>query len=444
MIISEHVLRANWHKTKSNTITIPQGSIITPSARDFLRSQAIQVQYEGETVLKAEPEKTPTAAGRMLSTNQGNAASRASAGEASHPKPEHMTHLRGKQLILKTHPVIAWRGQLDRFGCDLVETQTLLVKAGETKFAAQLEEVALRAQQLMVAEVRELPIEFGTLFGWTADEIRDMSHHPDKYFGIPHTPMSYQDGWIVARLNSLRSKIREVELYANRAFTADDGSCSRPDIILLLNRLSSLFYVLLCKRRSEQREKRSLPIGISNRHLHLSQNHLELLFGAGYSLKKRKELSQPGQFAAEETVTLAGPKGNIENVRVLGPVRPETQVEVSVTDCFHLGIEPELRDSGQIAGTSGVELIGLAGTVRLDHGAIVAARHIHLHSDQAKKWNLRDGQRVTVRVESQRPALFQNVLVRVSKEFKGELHLDTDEANAALVKPDTECIIVEV
>ncbi|HWR44121.1 hypothetical protein, partial [Sporomusa sp.] len=242
MIISEHVLRANWHKTKSTTITIPQGSIITPSARDFLRSQGIQVQYEGETVLKAEQENAP-AAGVTLLTNQGNAASRASAGGTPSPKPEHMTHLRGKELILKTHPVIAWRGQLDQFGCDLVETQTMLVKAGETKFAAQLEEVALRAQQLMVAEVREQPIEFGTLFGWKADEIREMSHHPDKYFGIPHTPMSYQDGWVVARLNSLRSKIREVELYANRAFTAEDGTCSRPDIILQLNRLSSLFYI---------------------------------------------------------------------------------------------------------------------------------------------------------------------------------------------------------
>jgi propanediol utilization protein/ethanolamine utilization cobalamin adenosyltransferase len=443
VIISEHILRANWHKTKSSTITIPQGSIITPSARDFLRSQGIQVQYEEEIVLRAEQEKASSIE-ELLPTNQGDAASRASAGRGLSLKPEHMTHLRGKELILKTHPVIAWRGQLDRFDCELVETQTLLVKAGETKLAAQLEEVVLLAQQLMAAEVKEQHIEFGTLFGWTEAEIRDMSHHPDKYFGIPHTTMSYKDGWIVARLNSLRSKIREVELHANRAFTAEDGTCSRPDIILLLNRLSSLFYVLLCKRRSEQQETKSLKIGISNRHLHLSQQHLELLFGVGYSLKKRKELSQPGQFAAEETVTLAGPKGNIEKVRVLGPVRPETQVEVSATDCFQLGIKPELRDSGQIEGTSGLQLIGPAGTVRLDRGAIVAARHIHLHSDQAKKWNLQDGQRVNVRVDSERPALFPNVLVRVSSQFKGELHLDTDEANAALVKPDTECVIVEV
>jgi len=443
MIISEHILRANWHKTKSSTITIPQGSIITPSARDFLRSQGIQVQYEEETVVRVEQENT-AATGEMLSTTQGDAASRASAGRVSSPKPEYMTHLRGKELILKTHPVIAWRGQLDQFDCDLVEMQTMLVKAGETKLAAQLEEVVLRTQQLMAAEVRAQPIEFGTLFGWQEAEIRDMSHHPDKYFGIPHTTMSYQDGWIVARLHSLRSKIREVELYANRAFTAEDGACSRPDIILLLNRLSSLFYVLICKRRSEQRESKSLTIGISNRHIHLSEKHLELLFGAGYSLQKHKDLSQPGQFAAQETVTLMGPKGRMEKVRVLGPVRPETQVEVSVTDCFQLGIKPELRDSGQIAGTKGLTIIGPAGTALLERGVIVAARHIHMHSDQAKKWNLKDGDRVNVRVDSERPAIFQKVLVRVSSEFKGELHLDTDEANAALVKSDTECVILEV
>lgn len=355
-----------------------------------------------------------------------------------------MTHLRGRQLTLKTHPVIAWRGQLDQFGCDLVETQTLLLKAGEPGLAAQLEEVALRARQLMAAEVREQPVEFGTLLGWQADEIRDMSHHPDKYFGLTHTAMSYQDGWIAARLNSLRSKIREVELYANRAFTGPDGSCSRPDIILLLNRLSSLFYVLVLLRRSQQQDKKSLAIGISGRHIHLSQNHLEQLFGAGYSLNQRQELSQPGQFAAEETVTLKGPKGRIEKVRILGPVRPETQAEVSVTDCFHLGIEPVVRDSGTLAGTSGLQLTGPAGTVQLQRGVMVAARHIHLHSGQAAQWKLKDGQRVTVQIDSQRPVLFRQVLVRVSPEYKGELHLDTDEANAALVTPKTQCVIVEV
>ncbi|HEY3423420.1 MAG TPA: phosphate propanoyltransferase [Negativicutes bacterium] len=432
MLISEHELRANWHKSKSNTITIPPGSIITPSARDFLRAQGIQVQHKGEIVLNQKPENNSTQELKPL------------LNQKTPSKPEHMTHLRGKELILKNHPVIAWRGQLDQFDCELVETQTLLLKAGESKLAKQLEEVALFAQKIMVAEVREQSIEFGTLFGWKEDQIREMSHHPDKYFGIPHTAMSYQDGWIVARLNRLRSKIREVELYANRAFTDKGGTCSRPDIILLLNRLSSLFYVLICKRRSEKQESKCLAIGISNRHIHLSPKHLELLFGTGYSLQKHKDLSQPGQFAAQENVTLLGPKGSIERVRVLGPVRPETQVEISVTDCFQLGIQPDIRDSGQIEGTSGLKIDGPAGTVVLDRGVIVAARHIHLHSEQAKQWNIEDRQRVNVRINSERPAILQNVLVRVSSEFAGELHLDTDEANGALVKPDTKCIILEV
>ena len=434
MIISEHVLRANWHKTKASTITIPAGSIITPSARDFLRSQGIEVRYEDENGARPEPEQA--------------AASRPVPAGANAPvagaKPEHMTHLRGQELIFKTHPVIAWRGQLDRFDCELVETQALLAKAGETGLAARLEEVARRAQQLMAAEVREQPIEFETLLGWTADEIHTMSHQPAAYFGIPHTPMSYQDGWVVARLNSLRSKIREVELYGSRAFTAEDGSCSRPDIILHLNRLSSLFYVLVCQRRSAQAAPRRLTIGVSSRHLHISRQHLEQLFGTGYCLQKRKDLSQPGQFAAEETVTITGPKGRIERVRILGPVRRETQIEVSVTDCFQLGIPPVLRDSGQLDSSGSVTLTGPAGSVCLERGVIVAARHIHLHSDQANAWNLQDGQRVDVRVDSERPAIFPGVLVRVSPEFQGELHLDTDEANAALVRSDTECSLLEV
>jgi propanediol utilization protein/ethanolamine utilization cobalamin adenosyltransferase len=438
LILSEHVLRANWHKTKSTTITIPRGSIITPSARDFLRAQGIQVHYQGDPVETPEPEKSPAAGSALAATPA------APVPAGSPAKPEHMTHLRGRDLIPKTHPVIAWRGQLDRFDCDLVETQTLLVKAGETKLAAQLEEIAQRAQQLMTAEVKNQPLEFGTLLGWQADQIRAMSHQPDKYFGISHTPMTYQDGWVVARLNSLRSKIREVELYANHAFTDSDGSCHRPDILLHLNRLSSLFYILLCQRRSRQREPRQLPIGISSRHLHLSQEHLEQLFGPGYTLHHHKELSQPGQFAARETVTLAGPKGQIERVRILGPVRPRSQIEVSVTDCFQLGIPPVLRDSGRLDGSSGVTLSGPAGSVQLDQGVIVAARHIHLHSDQANAWNLTDGQYVNATIASERPVLLQNVLVRVSPHFQGELHLDTDEANAAFVKPETQCILQEV
>ena len=430
MLISEHELRARWHKVKANTLTLPRGTVITPSARDYLRSQGVQIAYSEAAEPAASPDPAP--ADSLVVLPPGAA------------KPEHMTHLRGQDLIYKTHPVIAWRGQLDQLDCELVETQTLLTERGETKLAGELEEIVLLAQKLMAAEVKEQPIEFGTVLGWSAAEIRDMSHHPEKYFGIPHTTMSYLDGWVVARLNRLRAKVREVELYGSRAFTQADGSCRRTDIIQILNRLSSLFYVLVCRRRSQNKLTKTLPIGISNRHIHLSPEHLAILFGAGYSLQKHKDLSQPGQFAAKETVTLAGPKGQLEKVRILGPVRAATQVEISVTDCFQLGIKPAIRDSGQLEGSSGLAVIGPQGTVELSQGAIVAARHIHLHSDQAREWNLTDGQRVTVRVASERPATFEQVLVRVSPAFQGELHLDTDEANAAFVKADTQCVLLEV
>jgi propanediol utilization protein len=202
--------------------------------------------------------------------------------------------------------------------------------------------------------------------------------------------------------------------------------------------------VLLCKERAGRATEKRVPIGVSNRHVHLSATHLAALFGSSHSLTVAKELSQPGQFAAKETIRLAGPKGVIDNVRVLGPVRRETQVEISATDSFGLGITPVVRDSGQHEGSVGLRLLGPAGEVVLDRGVIVAARHIHMHPDQANSWRLFDGQRVRVRIDSERPIVFDDVLVRVNSEFQGELHLDTDEANAALVKSGTFAVIVGV
>ncbi len=434
MIITEAELRAHWHKDRCALITVPPGSLLTPSARDFLRAHGIRVAVEGEGMLDLNR--------RIMATASPAAKGTSPAGRGG--KPEHMTHLRGSRLVPKTHPVIAWRGQMDLFDCQLVETQATLAAVGEEELAKRLEEVVLFAQRLMAAEVREEPFPFGALCDWAADEIREMSHHPDRYFGIGHTAMSYLDGMPVALLNGLRAKAREVELYANRAFAGENGECLRPDLILALNRLSSLFYVLVCQRRAGlQREKR-LPVGISGRHLHLSRPHLDSLFGRGYELSKLKDLSQPGQFAAQETVRLVGPKGKIDKVRILGPVRGDTQVEISATDSFQLGVKPAVRDSGQLDGSAALRLEGPAGAVELDRGVIVAARHIHLHPDQAAAWQLRDGQRVKVRLDSERPATFADVLVRVSPQYRGELHLDTDEANAALATGDTQAIIVGV
>jgi putative phosphotransacetylase len=176
---------------------------------------------------------------------------------------------------------------------------------------------------------------------------------------------------------------------------------------------------------------KQVPIGVSARHIHLSEEHVEALFGAGYTLTEMKPLSQPGQYAANETVAVIGPKGQFEKVRILGPVRKRTQLEVSRTDAFALGVKPPVRESGDIAGSAGIKLQGPAGEVTIEEGVIVAARHIHFHSSDAERWNIEDKQRLRVRVGGDRGVVFENVIARVSDEFALDMHIDTDEANAA-------------
>ncbi|EGW35905.1 phosphate propanoyltransferase [Desulfosporosinus sp. OT] len=177
-----------------------------------------------------------------------------------------------------------------------------------------------------------------------------------------------------------------------------------------------------------------IPVGISNRHIHLSAYHVEVLFGKGHTLTPKKELKQVGEFAAAETVTLIGPKGVIQGVRVLGPARKITQVEISHTDGFSLGILPPLRDSGQIVGSAGLIVVGTAGAITLSEGVICAARHIHMSNVDAQRFGVSDGDRVTAEVDGPRGCLFKNVLVRVHPSFCLEFHIDTDEANAVGLK----------
>lgn len=177
-----------------------------------------------------------------------------------------------------------------------------------------------------------------------------------------------------------------------------------------------------------------IPVGISNRHIHLSAHHVEELFGPGYDLTPQKELKQGGEFAAAETVTLVGPKGVLQGVRVLGPMRKITQVEISCTDGFHLGLKPLLRDSGHIAGSPGVVVVGSAGAVTLKEGVICAARHIHMNTADAQRFGVSDGTRVTAEVDGPRGGTYKNVLVRVHPSFCLEFHIDTDEANSLGLK----------
>lgn len=176
-----------------------------------------------------------------------------------------------------------------------------------------------------------------------------------------------------------------------------------------------------------------VPVGISNRHIHLSQEDLETLFGAGYELTVRNDLSQTGQFAAEETVTIQGPKSSMANVRILGPTRKETQLEISRTDSFALGVKPPVRDSGFLDGTPGITVIGPKGQIALERGVIIAQRHIHMTEEDATAFGVKDKDLVSVRVDGERAVVFENVLVRVRNDFVLEMHIDTDEANAAIL-----------
>ncbi|GAW92596.1 phosphate propanoyltransferase [Calderihabitans maritimus] len=176
-----------------------------------------------------------------------------------------------------------------------------------------------------------------------------------------------------------------------------------------------------------------IPVGVSNRHVHLSQQDLEMLFGHGHRLKARRELGQPGEFAAEEVVTLVGPRGVIEGVRIVGPLRDKTQVEISMTDAYRLGLRPPVRKSGDLEGTPGIAVVGPKGVVALGEGVILAARHIHMHTREAEKLGLKNDDRVRVRVAGERAQIMENVIIRVSDKYRLEMHVDTDEANAALL-----------
>ena len=174
-----------------------------------------------------------------------------------------------------------------------------------------------------------------------------------------------------------------------------------------------------------------VPVGVSNRHIHLNKADLATLFGEGYELTPLKDLSQPGQYACKETLTLIGPAMRpIEGVRVLGPLRSKSQVEISMTDSYVLKVKPPVRESGNIAGSAGVTIIGPKGVVELKEGCIIANRHIHMSPSDGAKFNVKDGETVTVDVEGRRRTRWYDVQVRVHKDFRLEMHVDTDDANA--------------
>ncbi|MDP3304878.1 MAG: phosphate propanoyltransferase [Erysipelotrichaceae bacterium] len=179
-------------------------------------------------------------------------------------------------------------------------------------------------------------------------------------------------------------------------------------------------------------ENNKILVEISARHVHVSEEHLAILFGEGYKLTPKKDLSQPGQFACEERVDLVGERGTLKSVTILGPTRPFSQVEVTLTEARTLGVKALIRESGLIDGTFGCTLVGPKGSVVLDKGVIVAKRHIHVTPSEAQAYGVSDKEIIMVEVTSEdRSLIFGDVVVRVSEKFAAAMHIDTDEANAA-------------
>lgn len=186
-----------------------------------------------------------------------------------------------------------------------------------------------------------------------------------------------------------------------------------------------------------------IPVAISARHVHLTADSIGRLFGPGHPLHTRKALAQPGEFAADETVTLVGPKGSIPHVRVVGPAREHDQVELSRSDEMLLGLDAPVRVSGDLAQTPGIKLIGPAGEVTLAHGVVLAQRHVHMSPADAQRLGVYDHQIVQVAIHSpHRSLIFDDVIVRVSTHYALELHLDTDEGNAAGVQPGDRALLL--
>lgn len=180
--------------------------------------------------------------------------------------------------------------------------------------------------------------------------------------------------------------------------------------------------------------KNELTIGLSNRHCHLTEKHIEMLFGKEYKLTPVKDLTQPGQFACAETVDVAGPKGKVEDVRILGPARSESQVEFFITDCYRIGVPIVIRESGRIDNTPGAVIIGPKGVCELKNGVIVAARHIHMSIKDAQEFGVKDNDTVDVETDGIRGVIFKNVLIRSGEKYALDMHIDFEEGNAAGIR----------
>ncbi len=455
-VLTDIQLRAGWFKDRRETWHVPEGTTLTPAARDFVKEHGIKIVFDGEgtgcrrPVVPEDMKRTagfgsqPVKALRKASgmpvaemplDSSGRTVYVDEAGNRYTEKPEDMTHLRGNLLVPKTHPQIAFRGMLDSLEARIISVQQIAAADGLRDLTDALGEVLSFVRHILSAEVRDTQMAELELLGMSSEDLRYESHHVQEIYGIPHPMPDYHMGRICVSLNELRTLAREAELAAVRAF-GDGENCIRPDIIEAMNRLSSVIYILLCRQLTgkwaQAEPEEDLPgfmVEASGRHVHLTEEAIETLFGG--PLHERNKLSQPGQYAAEERVRLVTAKGEIDGVVVLGPPRNAVQVELSLTDARLLGIDIPINQSGDLKGAGDVILVGPKGIYNAPGSAIAAKAHIHMTPEDADVYGVEDGDSVAVRVGSERPVIFDDVIVRVSDKFALAMHVDYDEANAS-------------
>lgn len=355
---------------------------------------------------------------------------------------ESVTHLDSKTLVLKTNPIIAFRGAIDTLEAEIICVQHKANQMGHSLLVRHLEEVRNFIHHLIYCEISGEKAVINKLCDLTDEEIHEHSHHPGKYYGIRHFVPSIEDGEIAAMINKLRVCTRETEIIGCKAFEKGNNN-SRCDIIHVLNRLSSLFHVVMARCKSGYYHGEVVEIEASGRHIHLSVEDKEKIFGKNYQLTKVRDLSQPGQYVCKERLTVEGPKGALKNVVILGPERKETQVEISMTDARALGINPVIRQSGSIKDTPGAKLIFNDHVLEITQGVIVAGRHVHVHTDDARRLSIKDGDFVSVKTQGERSLTFHHVLARVSDQFSTYMHIDYDEANACGLNSNKMGIIIK-
>ncbi len=432
-ILTESDLRIGFFVRGEREFLIDPDTVITEESRIF-------AEHHG---LRIERRKAGSGVQRPVTVSPGKA------------KPEHMTNLNAQELVPKNDPRITFRGKLDTFQAQLLRVIAKCYKYNSPKLAEYLYEAVELLRKVMAADVRNEPLPEWTFLGLSPEELRERSHHPEIYYNMKHQPPEADMRYAALELNLLRAQSREVEMAFSCAFI-EGTSVKRGDIATLLNRLSSGLYILYCRAAggefdgcqaagggtqccqaaSVPAKVMQVPVEVSARHIHLTKSDVEKLFGTGHRLTCKRELSQTGEFLSEERVALRGPKGEMTNVAVLGPERPATQVELSLSDARVLGVNPPIRLSGDLSGAADIAVIGPKGELEA-RGAVIAARsHIHLAPEDAKEMGLQDKQLVSVEVKGDRPVTFQDVVVRVKPSFRKFMHIDFDEANAAHIGKD--------